>query len=197
MRKTLLVGGALIVAAVLLVVVSDLFDLRLESTALLGLTVGAIVALVPDQSPALRLAGFATGLVVTWVSYLLRAGFLPDSVGGRTVAIVLVLVVCVAVAALTSGRVPLWSTLLGAAAMAGAYEYTYAAAPPEVTTTSVTAVTALLMTAGLGFLAAALTTPRTASTASTAPAAPKRAARDDGTSGRAPSRRAGRAGATA
>lgn len=160
MRKTLLVGGILIVAAVVVVVLSDLFDLRLESVALLGLAVGAVVALVPDQSPAMRLVGFAAGLGAAWVGYLVRAGFLPDSVAGRAVSIVLVLAVCVVVAAATSGRIPLWAPLLGAAALAGAYEYTYAAAPPEVTSTSVSAVTALLMTAAVGFLAVALTSPR-------------------------------------
>ena len=178
MRKTLLVGGALIVAAVLLVVLSDLFDLRLESTALLGLTIGAVVALVPDQSPAMRLLGFGAGLVVAWISYLVRAGFLPDSVAGGAVSIVLVLAVCVALAALTAGRVPLWSTLLGAAAMAGAYEYTYAAAPPEVVSTSMSTVTALLMTTALGFLAVALTTPRAADATR---ATRKRDARDEET----------------
>ena len=165
MRKTLLVGGILIVAAVVVVVLSDLFDLRLESVALLGLAVGAVVALVPDQSPAMRLIGFAAGLVAAWVGYLVRAGFLPDSVAGRAVSIVIVLAICVIVAAATSGRIPLWAPLLGAAAMVGAYEYTYAAAPPEVTSTSVSAVTALLMTAATGFLAVALTTPRTAGAA--------------------------------
>jgi hypothetical protein len=160
MRKTLLVGGTLIVAAVLVVVLSDLFDLRLESVALLGLAAGAVVALVPDQGPAMRLAGFAAGLVAAWVGYLVRAGFLPDSVAGRAVSIVLVLAICVVVAAATAGRIPLWAPLLGAAALVGAYEYNYSAAPPEVTSTSVTAVTSLLMTAAVGFLAVALVSPR-------------------------------------
>lgn len=160
MRRTLLVGVVLIVAAVVVVVLSDLFDLKLDSAALLGLSIGAVVALVPDRTPLMRLAGFAGGVVAAWVGYLLRAGFLPDSVSGRAVSVVVVLAVCVAVAAATAGRVPLWSTLLGAAAMVGAYEYTYSAAPPEVTTTSVTAVTALLMTSAVGYLAVALLAPR-------------------------------------
>ena len=46
--------------------------------------------------------------------------------------------------------------------MVGAYEYNYAAAPPEVTSTSVGAVTSLLMTAAVGFLAVALASPRPA-----------------------------------
>jgi hypothetical protein len=160
MRRNLLVGVVLMVAAVVVVVVSDLFDLKLDSAALLGLAVGAVVALVPDGNPATRLIGFVVGIVAAWVGYLLRAGLLPDSVAGRSVAVVIVLAVCVALAAATTGRVPLWSSLLGAAAMVGAYEYSYAAAPPEVMSTSVSAVTALLMTSAVGFLVPALLAPR-------------------------------------
>lgn len=159
MRKTLLVGVVLTVAAVLVVVLSDLFDLKLDAVTLLGVTLGAVVALVPDRTPAMRLAGFAAGFVAVWVSYLLRAGMLPDSTGGRAFAVAFVMVLCVAVATLSLGRVPLWACLLGAAALTGAYEYTYTLAPAEVTGTSMTAVTSLLITAAFGFLVVALLAP--------------------------------------
>ncbi len=146
MRNTWLVGGALTLAAVAVVVVSDLFDLELESAALLGVAVGAIVALVPDRSPLMRLAGFLGGFAVAWVGYLVEARFIPDSLTGKAVSVALVVALCVVISGVTSGRVPLWSTLLGAAAMVGAYEYTFAAAIPEVKTTSVSAATELLMT---------------------------------------------------
>ena len=164
MRRNLLVGGVLMVAAVVVVVVSHLFDLKLESTALLGVAIGAVVALVPDETPVLRLVGFLTGIVAAWLGYLLRAGFLPDSVAGRSVAVVIVLAVVIAAAAFTAGRVPLWSGLLGVAALVGAYEAAYSAAPPEVMSTSVSGVTSLLMTAAVGVLAAALLAPRPAGT---------------------------------
>ena len=45
MRRTLLVGAVLTVAAALVVVLSDLLDLKLESVALLGVALGAVVAL--------------------------------------------------------------------------------------------------------------------------------------------------------
>jgi hypothetical protein len=174
MRNTWLVGGVLILAGVLLVVMSDLFDLRLESTALLGVAAGAVVALVPDRTPLQRLVGFVAGFASAWIGYLLRAGALPDSIGGRAVTVGLVLLLCVVVAGLSANRVPLWSTLLGAVAMVGAYEYTYSAAPPEVTSTSVTAATALLMTAAVGYLAAALISPAgTNPTVARAPEAPR------------------------
>ncbi len=163
MRNTWLVGGALTLAAVAVVVVSDLFDLELESAALLGVAVGAIVALVPDRSPLMRLAGFLGGFAVAWVGYLVEARFIPDSLTGKAVSVALVVALCVVISGVTSGRVPLWSTLLGAAAMVGAYEYTFAAAIPEVKTTSVSAATELLMTAAVGFLTVSLLTPPTAS----------------------------------
>lgn len=162
MRKTLLVGVVLTVTAVLVVVLSDMFDLKLDAVTLLGVALGAVVALVPDRTPAMRLAGFAVGFVAVWVAYLLRAGMLPDSTGGRAFAAALVMVICVAVAALSMGRVPLWASLLGAAALTGAYEYTYTLAPAEVTGTSMTAATSLLMTAAFGFLVVALVAPGSA-----------------------------------
>lgn len=169
MRRTLLVGGTLIVATVLVTALSALFDLRLDSVALSGLAVGAVVALVPDRSPVMRLVGFVAGLAAAWLGYLVRAGLLPDSVAGRAVSVVLVLALCVAVVAATAGRVPLWAPLLGAAALVGAFEHTYAAAPPEVLSTSVSAVTALLMTAAAGFLAVALAHPRPVAAAAPRP----------------------------
>lgn len=159
MRKTLLVGLVLVVAAVVVVFLSDLTGLELEPVILLGLTLGAVLALVPDRSAAMRLVGFAGGFVAAWIGYLLRAAVLPDSAGGRAVVIALVLAIVVGIAAVSMGRIPLWSGLLGAGAFAGAFEYTYSAAPPEVAWTSVTAATALLLTTAAGFLAAAFVAP--------------------------------------
>jgi hypothetical protein len=159
MRKTLLVGLVLTVTAVLAVLGSAALDLELEPAVLLGVAVGAVVALVPDRGPLMRLAGFVGGLAAAWMGYVLRAAVLPDSPGGRAVAVGLVIVVAVALAALSFDRIPLWVTLLGAGALAGAYEYAYAAAPPEVASTSVSSVSTLLLTAAVGFLAAAVVAP--------------------------------------
>lgn len=157
MRRTLLVGGVLAVSAFLVVVLSNLLDLELDAVALLGVAVGAVVALVADRSPWMRLAGFVAGIVVTWIVYILRAGVLPDTSAGRSIGAGLVILLLTGIALATAGRVPLWSLLLGAAAMAGAYEYTFAAAMPEVMTTSVQAVTALLVASAVGYLVGALT----------------------------------------
>jgi hypothetical protein len=157
----MLVGAVLAVVAFLVVIVSNWLDLELDSVAMVGIALGAVVALVPDRSPLMRLAGFAAGIVLAWVGFLLRAAVLPDTNTGRALGIGLVILLCTVVAAATAARVPLWSTLVGAAALSGAYEYTFSAAMPEVTTTSVTAVTALVMTSAVGFLVVALLAPGT------------------------------------
>jgi hypothetical protein len=174
MRKTLLVGLVLAVAAMVVVWVSAAFDLELESVVLLGVGVGAVIALVPDRTPLARLTGFVGGFVAAWVGYVLRAAVLPDSAGGRAVAVGLVIALAVVLAAAGLGRIPLWSTLLGAGALAGAYEYTYAAAPPEVASTSLSSATALLLTVAVGFLATALVAPDGEEIVPSAAWAPKR-----------------------
>jgi len=174
MRRNLLAGLCLAVAAGLLVVVGAFFDLDLESVALLGAALGAVVALVPDRTPVVRLGGFAVGLVVAFIGYVLRAAVLPDTSAGRAVAVVIVLLLCVGVSAAARDRLPLWTLLLGTVGLVGAYEFTYAAAPPELMTTSVDTVTGLFLSFAVGFLAAFLANPVAARRADSAPAADDR-----------------------
>jgi len=159
MRKTMIAGTVLALAAALVMWLSAAFDLELESVVLLGAAVGAVVALVPDRTPLMRFLGFAAGFVVTWIGYLVRAVLLPDTDGGRAVFVALVLLLCVGVVAASLGRLPLWSTLLGVAALSGGYEYTFAAAVPEFATTSLGAVTSLLFCLAVGYLVAATVAP--------------------------------------
>lgn len=154
MRRTLLAGGLVAVAAVVAMLLGAAFNLEIESVALLGAALGAVIALVPDGRPGYRLIGFVTGVVAALVVYLLRAGVLPDSLGGRVVAILVVLAICVAVAAASGARVPLWATLVGVGAFVGAYEAAYVAAPAEAADTAISHLTMLLFPAALGFLAA-------------------------------------------
>ena len=159
MRKSLLAGGAFAVAAAVAVWLGEFFGLELDSFALLGVALGAVVALVPDGRPGVRLAGFGCGLVVTLIGYAVRAALLPDTTSGRAIAAFIMIALCVLVVAASIGRIPLWSTLLGAGAMFGAYEEIYAAAPPEFTSSSVSTLTSLVFTAGLGFLVASFFAP--------------------------------------
>lgn len=157
MRRTLLVGGVLTLATFLVVVLSSVLDLELDSVVVVGVGLGAVIALVPDRTPLIRLAGFAAGVVAAWIGFVVRAAVLPDTATGRAVGLALVVLLCTVVTAAAASRLPFWSVLVGAAALSGAYEYVYAAAPPEVASTSVTAVTALLLTSAVGYLVVALT----------------------------------------
>ena len=174
MRRNLLAGLCLAVAAGLLVLVGAALDLELESVALLGVACGAVVALVPDRTPLVRLGGFAVGFLAALVGYALRAAVLPDTSTGRAVAVVIVLLLCVGVSAAARDRLPLWTLLLGTASLVGAYEAAFAAATPEFLTTSVDTVTALFLSLAVGFFAAVLAAPVDARPADSAPAANER-----------------------
>ena len=119
MRRNLLAGLCLAVAAGLLVLVGAVLDLDLESVALFGAALGAVVALVPDRTPLVRLGGFAAGFVAAFIGYVLRAAVLPDTSAGRAVAVVIVLLLCVGVSAAARDRLPLWTLLLGTAGLCG------------------------------------------------------------------------------
>lgn len=154
--QTLVVGTLLAIAAALTAVVGEMLGFELDHVALIGVALGATLALVPDPSPGFRLFGFAAGFVLAWIGYLLRAGLLPDTAAGRAVDFALVLLGCAIVAWLSAGRIPLWSTLVGVAALVGAYETAYTDAPSQVLRHSPAAATSVLLAAGLGFVAAAL-----------------------------------------
>lgn len=160
MRRTLLTGLLLVAAAFFTVLLGSLLDLDLDSTALLGVGAGAGVALVPDAGASRRLTGFAVGVVLSLVGYVVRAGLLPDTSGGRAAFAALVLALCVLVAAASLERLALWSTLLGAATFAGAFEATYNLAPPRVVENSLSTLTALALCVAVGFCASVLAAPQ-------------------------------------
>lgn len=159
MRTTMLTGGVLVVAAVAIVMLSSTLGLDVESVALMGAATGAVIALVPDRTPQARLIGFLVGFGASWLAYLVRAGFLPDTHAGHALAVGLVVIVCTLVAGLSRDRVPLWATLVGAAALTGSYETTYVEAPSQVLSTSASSSTSVLLAVALGFFAAALVAP--------------------------------------
>lgn len=159
MRRTLTRGLALTVAVVVAGLLGSVMDLELDATLLLGAAAGAVVALVPDGTPSLRLAGFAAGAVAGLLGFVVRAAVLPDSTSGRLVALALVLVLCTGLALVSAQRLSLWSTLLGAGVWAGAYERVYALAPTELPDSSVQTLTALLLAVAVGFVATVVATP--------------------------------------
>jgi hypothetical protein len=88
------------------------------------------------------------------VGYVLRAGVFPDVPLGRALAAVIVVAVITAVAAASDGRLPMWSGLVGAGALLGAYETTFVTTPTGFVNDSMTAATTVLVAAGLGLLVA-------------------------------------------
>jgi hypothetical protein len=159
-RSTLLSGAVLTLGSILLIVLSATLGLGIESVALMGAGCGAVVALVPGRTPLDRLGGFLVGFVVSWLGYLVRAGFLPDTTAGHAIAVAVVVAICSLVAAFSRERLPLWSLLLGAAVLAGSYETTYIEAPSQVVSTSLSSSTGVLLAVALGFFAASLVAPR-------------------------------------
>ena len=158
-RNTLYAGAVLALAAMIAVIVGSALDLDLESVALLGAAMGAVIALVPDRTPLTRVAGFGAGFVIAWAGYIIRAQFMPDTSAGRAIAVGIVVVLCVGVAAATMDRITLWTVLLGAGAFAGAYEFTYNQAPPELLSTSLSTATTMAFNVAVGFLAGAIVAP--------------------------------------
>ena len=120
-----------------MVLVGAALDLELESVALLGAALGAVVALVPDRTPLVRLGGFAAGFVVALIGYVVRAALLPDTSSGRAVAVVVVLLLCVGIECRCRGPAAPVDAAARHGRLVGAYEFTYAAAPPELMTTAV------------------------------------------------------------
>ncbi|MCY7373930.1 MAG: hypothetical protein LH461_09590 [Spirochaetaceae bacterium] len=162
MRRTAIGGAILAVTAFLLVLFGDALDLELERVALTGAALGAVVALVPDRAPLFRAIGFAAGFVVGVAGYALRAGLLPDTSFGRAVAALVVLLVLMGIAVATGTRVPLWSLLVGAAAMTAAYETTFMTTPSAFPYEGPTAATQMALAAGVGYLAASFLGPAVA-----------------------------------
>lgn len=152
--RTCLVGGALALTAGVLADQGSVLGADLPHTALLGAALGAVVGLVPDRSVAGRTGAFVFGALAAWLGYALRAGALPDIPMGRAIGSVVVVLAITAVAVATAGRLPMWSGLVGAGAMLGAYETTFVTTPTGFLSDSMTAMTTVLVSAALGLLVA-------------------------------------------
>src|SRR5690348_6526084 len=87
MNSRVIKGAVLAVFGALTIAFGHMFGLDLDQVALLGVTLGAIIGLVPDRSLVERLLGFAAGFVIAYVGYALRAGVLPDTDTAQAVAV--------------------------------------------------------------------------------------------------------------
>ncbi len=158
MRRYILAGAALAILTALLVG-TGILGADAQSTIVLGVALGGVLGLVREGSLGGRLGAFGAGIVLAWVGYILRAAGLPDADSGRAVAALVVLGLCVVVAVVSRGRLPLWALLVGVAGVVGAYEAAYSADPGAVATTSVAAVTSVLLSSAIGFVVTTLLAP--------------------------------------
>lgn len=150
--RTLAAGGALALGAGLLVSQGDVLGPELQHVALLGAALGAVLGLVPDSSVVGRTGAFLVGFGAAWLGYALRAGLFPDTSSGVAVAAVTVLAVITLVSFVTAGRLPLWSGLVGAGALLGAYENTFVTTPTSFLADSTSAATTVLVASAFGLL---------------------------------------------
>ena len=167
MRLDVLFGGVLAAAAAMTVVLGSFLDLDLDHASLLGVALGAVVGLVPQRKSLHRLVGFGAGFALAWAGYALRAAVLPDSTSGRAVAVLAVVLGCLLVHLASRHTVALRSALVGVAAMVGAYEETYTAAPARFADQSLSAATTVLLAAAVGYLVSAVFAPDAPSADST------------------------------
>jgi hypothetical protein len=160
MVRSLVTGLCLAAFAAVIIGLSNTLGLDLEHVALLGAALGGVLGLVPHRPAWGKVAGFLTGFLLAWVGFALRAAVLPDSSAGRAVAAFVVVALVGAVATVSGGRLPLWSGLVGAASIVGAYESVYTTAPSQFLAESPAAATTVLLAVGLGFLATNIFAPQ-------------------------------------
>jgi len=153
MKSFAIKGAILALFGALTIGLGRLLGLELDQVAFLGVALGAVIGLVPDRSQTERIVGFLAGFVLAWIGYAVRAAVLPDTATGRATFIFLVIFAAMLVALASRSRLPLWSLLIGAAAMVGAYEQTYAASPALFMSDSPIAATTILFAAAMGVVA--------------------------------------------
>ena len=153
MVSKILAGVTLAVASVVALLIGDGLGWDVDGVLFLGAGVGGALGLISGASALARIGGLLLGLLAASIGYALRAAILPDSTGGRAVAIVVVVVVAVGLVLLTFGRVPLWSALLGVGALGGAYEVAFTDSPGSLTSTLPATLTLLLFMVAVGFAA--------------------------------------------
>jgi len=153
MNKKLAIRGAILALfGALTVGLGDFLGLDLDQVALLGVALGGVIGLVPDRSQTERIVGFLAGFSLAWVGFAVRAAVLPDTGTARAIVVFVVIFAAMLISMASASRLPLWSLLVGAAVMVGAYEQTYAASPSLFVTDSPTAATTVLLAAAMGVL---------------------------------------------
>lgn len=157
--KTRTTAAGLAVAAGSAALIIATASYGLGAGLIVGIAAGAAVALVPAETGLRKIAGLLTGILVGAAGYALRAGILPDSAAGTLIGVTAVLLVLTLISLVSRGRVPLWTSLIGLAAIAGSYETLHILDFAGLFANLPVAAAATLLATAVGFTAAALFTP--------------------------------------
>jgi len=152
MKSLAIKGAVLALFGALTIGLGELLGLDLDQVALLGVALGGVIGLVPDRSQTERIVGFLAGFGLAWIGFAVRAAVLPDTSLARAIVVFMMILAAMGISMASASRLPLWSLLVGAAAMVGAYEQTYADTPSLFATESPTAATTVLLAAAMGVL---------------------------------------------
>lgn len=152
MKSLAIRGAALAAFGALTIGLGHLLGLDLDQVALLGVSLGGVIGLVPDRSQTERIVGFLAGFGLAWIGFAVRAAVLPDTSLARAVVVFLMILAAMGISLASASRLPLWSLLVGAAALVGSYEQTYTASPSLFVSDSPTAATTVLLAAAMGVL---------------------------------------------
>jgi hypothetical protein len=154
MRLRALSAGILlaIIAGVLVTHGETLGGQQLAQAALIAVAGGGLVGLVPAPALPWRAGAFAIGFLIAGLTYLIRAGMLPDIPIGRGLGAVIAISLVTAMAVASAERLPLWAGLAGLATFSGTYEITFNATPSTVMADLPAAFTAAALAAAVGLL---------------------------------------------
>ncbi len=153
MKRAFLLGLGVTVIGALGLFIAALIGMSLQNTVM-GVGAGATVAIVRIGHPIWRLVGFLIGFAAGVLFDAMRLGLLPGgwSVVGGAVMLAIVLLLVTIVSGVSSGRISLWSMVLGALTFIAGFSPVIDAAPWTAGAELPGQVFSLLAMAAIGFL---------------------------------------------
>jgi hypothetical protein len=149
--RTLIGGLSLAVLAPVIYLLSgDLGTLSIAYTVF-GLTIGAIVGLLPGADPANRLSAYSVGLLLAFASYVVRGGLLPYTKNSAALVVLVMLLIVTGITAVVRSRAWFVLMLLGVGAMYGTVEPQFQLAPSGYLATAGLALAGVFLGFCLGF----------------------------------------------
>jgi len=153
MKRAFLLGLGVTVIGTVGLFIAGLIGISFQNTVM-GVGAGATVAIVRVGHPLWRLVGFLIGFAAGVVFDAMRLGLLPGgwSVVGGAVMLAIVLLLVTIVSGVSSGRISLWSMVLGALTFIAGFSPVMDAAPWTANAELPGQVFSLLAMAAIGFL---------------------------------------------